>query len=164
MLADAYEQLGYQAESGPWRNFYLTGAAELRRGVQRLPTPNTASPDTIRAMPIEMFFDYLGVRLNADRAAGKNLNINLELSDTNTKYVIGLENAAIHYSVGKSLNNADASIVTTRAAFNEVMLGTTPMEKLIVDGTAKITGDPRKLAELVSCLDSFDLWFNIVTA
>ncbi|EWF66012.1 beta-lactamase domain-containing protein [Klebsiella michiganensis] len=44
--ADALEQLGYQAESGPWRNFYLTGAQELRNGVVKGPTPNTASPDT----------------------------------------------------------------------------------------------------------------------
>ncbi len=48
--ADALEQLGYQAESGPWRNFYLTGAQELRNGVVKGPTPNTASPDTVRAM------------------------------------------------------------------------------------------------------------------
>ena len=58
LQADALEQLGYQAESGPWRNFYLTGAKELREGVKKLPTPNTASPDTVRAMTLEMFFDY----------------------------------------------------------------------------------------------------------
>lgn len=56
--ADALEQLGYQAESGPWRNFYLTGAQELRNGVVKGPTPNTASPDTVRAMTPEMFFDF----------------------------------------------------------------------------------------------------------
>jgi Alkyl sulfatase dimerisation len=60
LQADALEQLGYQAESGPWRNFYLTGAKELREGVAQLPTPNTASPDTVRAMTLDMFFDYLG--------------------------------------------------------------------------------------------------------
>src|SRR3546814_3884158 len=67
LQADALEQLGYQAESGPWRNFYLTGAKELREGVTQLPTPNTASPDIVRSMTPEMFFDYLGVRLNGDR-------------------------------------------------------------------------------------------------
>ena len=64
LQADALEQLGYQAESGPWRNFYLTGAQELRHGVAKLPTPNTASPDTVRAMSTDLFFDYLGMRLN----------------------------------------------------------------------------------------------------
>lgn len=57
--ADALEQLGYQAESGPWRNFYLTGAQELRNGVVKGPTPNTASPDTVRAMTPEMFSTIL---------------------------------------------------------------------------------------------------------
>ena len=67
--ADAFEQLGYHAESGPWRNAYLTGAQELRNGVKIKPTPKTASPDAVRAMSTEMIFDYLGVHLNGVRAA-----------------------------------------------------------------------------------------------
>lgn len=164
LLADTYEQLGYQSESGPWRNFYLTGARELREGVTELPTPNTASPDTIRAMPIELFFDFLGVRLNGDRAAGKTINLNLELTDTKEKYVIGVENSAIHYSKDKSLPNADVSIVTTRTDLNDVMLGISIIEKQVVEGKAKLTGDPKKLSEFVGLLDNFEFWFNIVTA
>ncbi len=60
LLADSYEQMGYQAESGPWRSVYLQGAYELRKGVPDAATTNTASPDTIEAMPPEMMFDYLG--------------------------------------------------------------------------------------------------------
>jgi alkyl sulfatase BDS1-like metallo-beta-lactamase superfamily hydrolase len=164
LLADAYEQLGYQAESGPWRNFYLTGALELRRGVNKFPVPTTASPDTIRAMPIEMFFDYLGVRLNGDKAAGLKVAFNLELTDTNEKYVLGVENSAIHYSKGRSLPSADASIVISRADLNDVMLGAATLEKQIVAGKAKLSGDTQKLARFVSCLDTFEFWFNIVTA
>lgn len=66
--ADALEQMGYQAESGPWRNFYLTGAQELRNGVVKGATPNTASPDTVKAMSPEMFFDYLAVHINGEKA------------------------------------------------------------------------------------------------
>ncbi|MDE1994049.1 MAG: hypothetical protein KGI75_16210 [Rhizobiaceae bacterium] len=119
--------MGYQSESRPWRNFYLTGARELREGVTH-PTPNTASPNTIKAMPIEMFFDYLGERLNGDRASGKKININIELTDTNQKYAVGVQNAAIHYSKDKSLPDADVSIVTTREALNDVMQGVSTME------------------------------------
>lgn len=164
LLADTYEQLGYQSESGPWRNFYLTGARELREGVTQLPTPNTASPDTIKAMPIEMFFDFLGVRLNGDRAAGKTITINIELTDTKEKYAVGVENSAIHYSKDKSDSNADVSIVTTRADLNDVMLGISTMEKQVIEGKAKLTGDPKKLSEFVGLLDTFEFWFNIVTA
>lgn len=164
LLADTYEQLGYQAESGPWRNFYLTGARELREGVTELPVPNTASPDTIKAMPIDMFFDFLGVRLNGDRAAGKTIEISMELTDTNEKYVVGVENSAIHYSKDRSAPSADVSIVTTREALNDVMLGVSTMEKQVVEGKAKLTGDPKKLSEFVGLLDNFNFWFNIVTA
>jgi len=164
LLADTYEQLGYQSESGPWRNFYLTGASELRQGVTELPVPNTASPDTIKAMPIDMFFDFLGVRLNGDRAAGKSIEINMELTDTNEKYVVGVENSAIHYSKDKVAASADVSITTTREALNDVMLGTSTMEKQVVEGKAKLTGDPKKLSEFVGLLDNFEFWFPIVTA
>lgn len=164
LLADTYEQLGYQAESGPWRNFYLTGASELRQGVTELPVPNTASPDTIKAMPIDMFFDFLGVRLNGDRAAGKTIEINMELTDTKEKYVVGVENSAIHYSKDKTAPSADVSISTTREALNDVMLGTSTMEKQVVEGKAKLTGDPKKLSEFVGLLDNFEFWFPIVTA
>jgi alkyl sulfatase BDS1-like metallo-beta-lactamase superfamily hydrolase len=129
-----------------------------------LPTPNTASPDTIKAMPIEMFFDFLGVRLNGDRASGKTININMELTDTNQKYVVGVQNAAIHYSKDKSLPDADVTIVTTREALNDVVLGISTMEKQVVEGKAKLTGDPKKLSEFVGLLDNFEFWFNIVTA
>ncbi|MGL5500868.1 MAG: alkyl/aryl-sulfatase, partial [Plesiomonas shigelloides] len=67
--ADALEQLGYQAESGPWRSAYLQGAYELRNGVPSAGGVQTASPDTIRAMTPEMLFDYLSVRLNGPKAA-----------------------------------------------------------------------------------------------
>ena len=86
--ADALEQLGYQAESGPWRNFYLTGAQELRNGVAELPTPNTASPDTIRAMSLDLFFDYLGVRLNAGKAGEATARLNFDFSDTGEKVFV----------------------------------------------------------------------------
>jgi alkyl sulfatase BDS1-like metallo-beta-lactamase superfamily hydrolase len=52
----------------------------------------------------------------------------------------------------------------TRTALNDVMLGTTTMEKQIMAGKAKLTGDPQKLAAFVACLDNFDFWFHIVTA
>ncbi len=163
LLADAYEQLGYQAESGPWRNFYLTGAQELRRGVAPLPAASAASPDILRAMPLDMLFDFLGVRLDAGRAADKTVELNIEFTDTGDKYALGVENSAIHYSKGKLLDKPDASLTTTRAAFDDVILKQTTLEKLIVAGKAKLGGDPRKFAEFVSWLDNFEFWFNIVT-
>ncbi|MBN3762223.1 alkyl sulfatase dimerization domain-containing protein [Burkholderia sp. Ac-20365] len=163
LLADAYEQLGYQAESAPWRNFYLTGAMELRNGVKKLPAPQPQSPDTIRAMPLDMFLDFLGIRLNGERAAGKTATFNLSLTDTKENYILGVENSALHYSKGRSSNSADASVTMTREDLNNIMLGTTNMQKLIMSGTAKVDGNSQKLGEFLTWLDNFDFWFNIVT-
>jgi alkyl sulfatase BDS1-like metallo-beta-lactamase superfamily hydrolase len=114
-------------------------------------------------MPLEMFLDYQGVRLNGDRAAGKSNTFNFVMTDTNENYVVGVENSALHYSKGKTSDTADASVTMTRADLNEVMMGNTSMEKLVMAGKAKITGSTPKLGEFVSWLDNFDFWFNIVT-
>ena len=74
--ADALEQLGYQAESGPWRNFFLTGAKELREGVNtNTPSPATASPDTLHAMTSNLLFDYIAIRLNGPEADSIQLHL-----------------------------------------------------------------------------------------
>lgn len=161
--ADALEQLGYQAESGPWRNFYLTGAQELRSGVQKLPTPNTASPDTVRAMSLDLFFDYLGVRLNAKKAGDANITINFDFGDTDGKYLVELENGVLNNTKGRQADKADATVTLTRDSLNAIVLGETTLEKSVADGAVKVSGDPAKLGQLVSMLDSFEFWFNIVT-
>ncbi|WP_176060791.1 alkyl sulfatase dimerization domain-containing protein [Paraburkholderia sp. BCC1876] len=163
LLADAYEQLGYQSESAPWRNFYLTGAMELRNGIRKVPAPEPQSPDTIRAMPLDMFLDFLGIRLNGERANGKTISFNLTLTDTKENYLVGVENSAIHYSKGKTSNTANASITMTRVNLNNVMLGSTTVQKLVMSGDAKIDGDSQKLGEFISWLDTFEFYFNIVT-
>lgn len=163
LTADALEQLGYQAESGPWRNFYLTGAKELREGVKKLPTPNTASPDTVRAMSLDLFFDYLGVRLNAEKAGDTKLTFNFEFGDKDGKYLLQLENGVLNNTKGQQADNADATITLTRDNLNGIVLGDTTLDKAVADGSIKVTGDNAKLGQLVSMLDNFEFWFNIVT-
>ena len=173
LVADALEQLGYQAESGPWRNFYLTGAKELRDGVAKLPTPNTASPDTVRAMSLDLFFDYLGVRLNREKAGDTKIALNFDFVNSDgqhryfgspdQKYLVELENGVLNNTAGKQSDSADATLTLSRDSLNSVMLGETTLDKAIEDGTIKVTGDRAKINQLVAMLDSFDFWFNIVT-
>ena len=163
LLADAYEQMGYQSESGPWRNVYLAGAQELRAGVRELPAANAASPDTIRAMPFSDFLDFCGVRLNPDKAGTAKVEFNVTFNDLDERWTFGVENSAIHYTRGRHAAAADASVTTTRAAFNDVMLGTRTMEQMVVAGDMRVEGDPRKLAAFASWLDTPPFWFNIVT-
>ena len=162
LLADTLEQLGFVAESGPWRNFYLSGARELRDGVRPAPTPNTASPDVVQNMPIAMILDYMAVRLNPEKAAGKKLKINFNFTDVNELYSVFLENSTLNNRQGNA-DDADTSITTTRATLNDVMLGKVTVEKAIKSGEIEVEGTKGKFKELQGMLDDFEFWFNIVT-
>lgn len=163
LQADALEQLGYQAESGPWRNFYLTGAKELREGVKQLPAPNTASPDTVKAMSLDLFFDYIAMRVNGPKAGDKHITLNFNFPDTKEKYFLELSNGALsHISIEKD-RKADATVTLDRTTLNDIVIGTTSLEKGIMNGKVKIEGSEGKFDELISTLDKFDFWFNIVT-
>lgn len=160
LLADTLEQLGYQSECAPWRNFYLTGAKELREGITRVSTP-VRSAETLRVVPLEMIFDYLAIRLNGPRAAGKKIVINLRFPDVDQAYSLVLENAVLNY--GKPARQADATISINRTDFAEILTGeSTPLAKF-ASGAAKLEGNPAKLPELFSLFDKFDLWWNVVT-
>src|SRR5262249_53718680 len=113
--ADALEQLGYQAEAGPWRNAYLYGAQELRNGVAKPPAAGTLAADALKALPLDYYFDLLAVRLNGPRADGKHIVINWNFRDTKQRYVLNLENAALTYTVGRPATDADTSLTLARA-------------------------------------------------
>ena len=162
LLADTLEQLGYVAESGPWRNFYLSGARELREGVKPAPTPNTASPDVVQNMPIVMILDYMAVRLNPEKAAGKKLKINFNFTDVNERYTVFLENSTLNNREGNA-DDADSTIITTRTTLNNIMLGKLTVEKGLKSGAIKVEGTKGKFQELQGMLDDFEFWFNIVT-
>lgn len=161
--ADALEQLGYQAESGPWRNFYLTGAQELRNGVMKLPTPNTASPDTVRAMTPEMFFDYLAVHINGEKAAGAKAVLNVDLGDDGGKYKLELENGVLNHTANVQAQDADATLTLSRDTLNKIILKEETLQQAEKNGGLKIKGSADKVNELLSYMDKFEFWFNIVT-
>jgi alkyl sulfatase BDS1-like metallo-beta-lactamase superfamily hydrolase len=161
--ADALEQLGYQSEAGPWRNFYLTGAKELREGVKKLPTPNTASGDTVRAMSLDMFFDYLGVRLNGPKAADAHIVFNFDFGDQGGKYLVELSNGVLNHTADAQAEKPDATITLSRDMLNKIILGQAKVADGVKSGDIKISGEQSKLDQLISYLDTFDFWFNIVT-
>ncbi|MBU3892465.1 MBL fold metallo-hydrolase [Serratia rubidaea] len=161
--ADALEQLGYQAESGPWRNFYLTGAQELRNGVMKLPTPNTASPDTVKAMTPEMFFDYLAVHINGEKAAGAKAVLNVDLGDDGGKYKLELENGVLNHTANVQAQDADATLILSRDTLNKIILKEETLQQAEKNGGLKIKGSADKVNELLSYMDKFEFWFNIVT-
>ncbi len=161
--ADALEQLGYQAESGPWRNFYLSGAKELREGVKRIAAPKTASPDTIRAMDTSLFFDFLGIKLNGAKAANTSLTLNFIFPDIDEKYLVELNHGSLHNIKGYQAHKPDATITLDREVLNQIILKQTTLEDAIHHNKLTIQGDKDALNKLLSLMDTFDFWFNIVT-
>jgi alkyl sulfatase BDS1-like metallo-beta-lactamase superfamily hydrolase len=161
--ADALEQLGYRAE-GLWRNWYLVGAYELRNGIPKAPgSGGSASPDTIKAMSVPLFFDFWGVRLNADKADGKQIVINWNFTDTKEKYALNLANSALTYRTDWQAPDADVTLTLARPTLDAITLGQTTFEKEMAAGNIKLEGDGMKLVELMGMLDTFDPMFPIVT-
>ncbi|MDQ5955832.1 MAG: alkyl/aryl-sulfatase [Candidatus Rhabdochlamydia sp.] len=160
-LANILEQLGYQSENGPWRNFYLTGAQELRNGMQKNTLVPGVSPDIIKAMPTESLFDYLSIQLNGPRAADKQIAIYFELPDLKEKYLLQVKNGVLNYFTNRTIK-ADASIRMRRSDFDQIILGTLKVKE--AEKTKKITvkGDRQILETFLSLFDTFDFWFKIV--
>jgi alkyl sulfatase BDS1-like metallo-beta-lactamase superfamily hydrolase len=160
--ADALEQLGFQAEAGPWRNAYLVGAAELRNGVPKISGISSVNADTLRAVSNELFFDFLGVRLNAAKAEGKTMVINWNFTDSKQQFVLTLENSALTYMAGRQAARADATVTLARGTLDAVTLQQTTFPEAVKAGLIKIDGDPGKLGELLYMLDTFNLMFEVV--
>jgi alkyl sulfatase BDS1-like metallo-beta-lactamase superfamily hydrolase len=163
LAADALEQLGYQSESAPWRNVYLTGAQELRVGKQKTPPTSTASADVIRAIPLPLFFDYLAIRLDPAKAEGKKTIINWILPDTKQQARMTLENSALTHVMDKQATDADATITLDRATLDLITLRQKTFPQAMQDGSVKVQGNPAKIGELLGMLEEFNPMFDVVT-
>jgi len=162
LMADASEQLGYQSEAGTWRGWYMSAAKDLREGVKPMPIAVFASPDTVSAMPLELFFDYLSIRLNGPKAEGKTIKLNLDLPDTKDKYLLVVQYGVLQYHKDQQAKDADASLTMNRDTLNQIIAGQLKVEQGITKGTIKLTGDSKKFEEFTALLDTFDPWYQVV--
>jgi alkyl sulfatase BDS1-like metallo-beta-lactamase superfamily hydrolase len=153
LQADALEQLGFQAESGPWRNFYLTGARELRTGVVKGNAANAG--DISEAVPLEMFLDYVAIQLNGPKAQGKILRVALNFSDSGERHLVTVENSVLNH--WKDRPGAECTVTLTRAQFSSILANRVSPPELHIEGRLEA------FQELLSLLEPFDRWFNIVT-
>jgi len=160
--AATLEQMGYQAESGVWRNAYLTGAQELRQGTKPVRL-STQGPDMVRGMTLEMIFDFLAVRLDRQKVDGLTLATQVNFTDANETYALELSNAVLNNTKGRQLSHPDATLSLTRAAFFKMLLAKVPLPKLVEAGEASIEGNPKALGAVLTNLMEFDPLFNIVT-
>jgi alkyl sulfatase BDS1-like metallo-beta-lactamase superfamily hydrolase len=159
--AEALEQMGYQSENATWRNMYLTGAMELRNGVP--PHAGTSvSVDMVRAMSPEMFFDFLAVRLDSEKAVGHDLTLNWTFEDLNKDFNLTLRNGVLTHRAGLNAQ-ADAGVSMSKATLEQISLKQLDIPTAIQKGLIKLQGNGKKLGELMGSLDTFAPQFNIVT-
>ncbi len=165
LQADALEQLGYQSESGPWRDFYLTGAMELRANGNPLKglRGNGVGPGLVKSMTVDLLLDMLGVHLNGPRARGLAFDVNLTISDRgNDPWTFGLRHGVLHARHREHRAGAEVSVTATLEQFAAFVANASALEDLVATGDFEIDGATSLLVRLRDCLDDFDLDFEIV--
>ena len=162
LLADTLEQLGYQSECGPWRNFYLTGAQELREGIQPRDMPSVDSSESIAALPLEAIFDSMAVRLNQDAAVNRKIAVNFQFTDTKQDYLLTLNNCVLNYFAHEQDSEPDCTVRLSRPTFDEILDGRASFVRKVFEGEARVTGSPRKLQIMFQAVEKLEPWFAIV--
>jgi len=162
--ADALEQLGYQSENATWRNFYLTGAMELRDGVAEQETTLSAGgQDMMMSLSPEMIFDYLAIHVDPGKAEGKSITLNVDFKDTGKQYVLTLENCVLNQVEKKLSEDAQCTLRLSFEDFIGTLLAASGAGSAPAPGGIDVEGDAAKLGELFSVIDKPGPWFNIVT-
>jgi alkyl sulfatase BDS1-like metallo-beta-lactamase superfamily hydrolase len=156
LLARTYEQLGFGAENATWRNFYLTGALELRGGIVAPPLSDLGA-DMLSALTIEQIFDSVALRINGPRAWDKSLVAEWHFTEPEAHYRTTLSNGALIQTVApRTTTQPDVSLTLTKMQLLGLFAGKG------LEGI-EVTGDPSKLLVLTELLDAPDSAFPIVT-
>ena len=134
LLADIFEQIGYQQENPGLRNSYLAAAYELRTGIPQGETANTSSPDVIRAMSTELFLNFLAIRMDSRKAEGLRFTMNLVTPDNGEKFIVELENATLTNIKGFQAEKPDLTLTINRSDLEQTMMGAKTLEAQIAEG------------------------------
>lgn len=179
ILADAYEQLGYQSESGPWRNFYLSGAKELRSD-ERIQGTSTVSADMIAGMSTELLLDYVAMRFQGTDYGDMEHSFNLTIAEgpegASYDAVLIIGNGAVTTRDGTNTHLPDdevtANINLNRAAFEVLSFSEDPAA--IIEDPGSFQGadleididnglrGKKAFKDFFSALDATSYWFEIV--
>jgi len=162
LLADVFEQIGYQQESPSVRNSFLAASLELRSGIPEGASPKSTGPDMIRAMTTELWLDFLGIRLDNRKADGKAFTINLATPDNGEQFVVELSNGTLTNIEGFQVDDADLTITIDREDLEKTMMGVVSFDEQISAGKARLEGNRQVYEDLKTMLVHFDLGFEIM--
>ena len=153
LQADAFEQLGYQSESGTWRNAYLTAARELRYGSLRIPA--SMGRQIAHAITIEQLFDMIGVRFDPEKFDHGSVRINWHFEDLEEDHVLGIQRDTIYHDPHTNDDAGDAGVTTTRKTIALILGGQKTLEETFESGDLTIQGDEDIIATFFNSLESF---------
>jgi alkyl sulfatase BDS1-like metallo-beta-lactamase superfamily hydrolase len=163
LLASAYDQLGYVAEAGPWRDVYLTGAYELRGGAPISALDPNRALDVLRHAPVENLLDSMAVRLEGPQADGKRMTFNFVFTDVGETHVLELENAVLHHRAADAVPGANATVRLTRELLIRLGIGEAGLKDLVMSDQLQVEGSRLDLLSFLSLIDKPDTRFPIVT-
>jgi alkyl sulfatase BDS1-like metallo-beta-lactamase superfamily hydrolase len=163
LLATVYDQLGFRAESGPWRDVYLTGAYELRNGIQGTAVDPRAAIGLLTHTPVERFLDSMSVRIDGPQADGKRYLFNFVFTDLDETHVLELDNAVLHHRRGEPVADADATVRLTRDLLIRLGIGEAGLKDLVMSDALEVEGSRLKLLSFLSLIERPDGRFPIVT-
>ncbi len=156
LCADALEQLGYQAESGAWRNAYLMGAAELRKGnLSGLARTANGLASAMKEMTVDMLLDYIAILTDANAAQNDDVTLNLIVTDVNEKFYVTRKNGILLSYPGENRPDAQASVTCKRLQLLALMQGQQA-------GQVQISGDATALKRLLAYASKFEKTFNVI--
>jgi alkyl sulfatase BDS1-like metallo-beta-lactamase superfamily hydrolase len=163
LLARTYDQLGYQSESGPWRNVYLTAAYELRHGTPKKGLNLADAFALLKQTPLSLFFDSMAVRLKGPKADGKHMVVNVVFTDIHETYVLTLENAVLHHRKTEPDPEANATVKLTHDLFLRMAVGLAGIKDTIFSDDLDVSGSRIDLVRFLLLFEKPDGNFNIIT-
>jgi len=163
LLARTYDQMGYMAEAATWRNSYLTAAAELREGPPKKGVDRSFVIDMLYETPVERFLEAMAAGLDGPAADGKNLKVNLVVTDIKESYVLWIENAVLHHKAAAPAADANATLTLTKPIFIKMMAGTAGVKDTLMSDDLKIDGSKIDLVRFFTLIDKAPGTFAIVT-
>ncbi|HEX4918822.1 MAG TPA: alkyl sulfatase dimerization domain-containing protein [Limnobacter sp.] len=163
LLASGFEQMGYQAESAPWRNFYLTGALELRKGGYSEGFDRSQFIDMLMHTPTTRFLEAMAASLNGEESEDKDILINLVFTDNGETYQLHVKNSVLHHRAAPPDANAAATLKLTKPFFLNMLTGEAGAIELLFSDDTQIEGSRLQLGQFFGLLDKATGNFNIVT-
>lgn len=162
ILAAAFEQIGFTAESGPWRNAFLVGATELRAGNLGTPT-DAAGGGLLAALTVSQVFDSIAIRIDGPKAWDEDIEIAWRITDEDTTYITRLRHGALNHRTVADVAAGVPTFTLERATLIRLLTGALDVAASVAAGTLQIDGDPSALARMTALIAPVDPRFDIVT-